>query len=559
MAQQYYRANLSAAIFPMALSRAGRSVIVPQIDQNYDRRVDPTGEQKTPGIPQALYLENVLPTVEGYQSVGYREEFDMPGSGETNILVIRNTQDFKSLNIAFRAGSSTAYYLDGSSWLAITIVGHPSTPIFTTRYGRGQTYSSAVVNGKTYIWTGQDLWELVVTLSVQELRWIDGITPSSGTVTPPGVLNNVVGIAASYGYLILLKDDFTSVSVLWSSLLTPTDFVPSLVTGAGGGFLAQAEGRAMAITGTSWGFLIFCSGNAVSAVYTGNARFPFKLKAIDMGSGIDLGFQFYCQSDSESAVCITRQRGVYIINSTQATQVMPEVTEFLERFRSTEDLFDYTTNTFSIGEALNAKASILGIYRYDNRYIILSVGNGIITVNATYEYCIVFDTLLNRYGRLKIKHTSLFDAVKLISTGNEGLKLGFFNEFDNSTYTWDLTTANSSFGDPTPPVKHKGVILLGRFQGVRSRTICMEGVEVESPQDAYLSDPTTPNFEVVLYPSLEGKDLSTPVIPYDASSPGLSAVKKYLCHTESRNLSVLIKGAFDLSTVELKFHLGGFL
>ncbi|MGL4567450.1 MAG: hypothetical protein ACRCU6_02845, partial [Fusobacteriaceae bacterium] len=88
--------------------------------------------------------------------------------------------------------------------------------------------------------------------------------------------------------------------------------------------------------------------------------------------------------------------------------------------------------------------------------------------------------------------------------------------------------------------------------------ICMEELEIEGPQTTSVSDPITQNFSVVLYPSLEGKDLSTPVIPYPIPSPATNPVKKYLCHTESRNICVLIKGAFDLSTVELKFHLGGF-
>jgi hypothetical protein len=65
-----YRANLSAATYPMTISDGGRTVIMPGPDNNYDRRVDPTGEQKDAGIPQALYMENVLPTANGYQSVG---------------------------------------------------------------------------------------------------------------------------------------------------------------------------------------------------------------------------------------------------------------------------------------------------------------------------------------------------------------------------------------------------------------------------------------------------------------------------------------------------------
>jgi hypothetical protein len=78
MAQISYRANLSAAIFPMTLARAGRSVIIPGPDQNFDRRVDPQGEQKSAGIPQIIYAENVIPTADGYQSVGFRTAQALP-------------------------------------------------------------------------------------------------------------------------------------------------------------------------------------------------------------------------------------------------------------------------------------------------------------------------------------------------------------------------------------------------------------------------------------------------------------------------------------------------
>lgn len=73
MAQQTHRANLSSAVFPMTLAKAGRSVIVPTYDQNFDKRVDANGNDKgSVGIPQAIYMENVFPTPDGFQSVGLK-------------------------------------------------------------------------------------------------------------------------------------------------------------------------------------------------------------------------------------------------------------------------------------------------------------------------------------------------------------------------------------------------------------------------------------------------------------------------------------------------------
>ena len=124
MAQISYRANLSSAIFPMTLARAGRSVIIPGPDQNFDRRVDPAGEQKDAGIPQVIYMENVLPTANGYQSVAFDLmeagtlpyadmaifELKIPGAAYPEILAIRSG-----------GAGSQAYRLYLDTWVSISL------------------------------------------------------------------------------------------------------------------------------------------------------------------------------------------------------------------------------------------------------------------------------------------------------------------------------------------------------------------------------------------------------------------------------------------------------
>jgi hypothetical protein len=88
MSQQTHRANLSSAIFPMTLAKAGRSVIVSGADQNFDRRIDPSGisNAKAVGIPQAIYMENVFPTPDGFQSVGFKPQTSITTPGTINAL-----------------------------------------------------------------------------------------------------------------------------------------------------------------------------------------------------------------------------------------------------------------------------------------------------------------------------------------------------------------------------------------------------------------------------------------------------------------------------------------
>lgn len=90
MPQIPYRSNLSSAIFPMTLAKSGRSVINPGMDQNFDKRVDPGASPGSVGIPQMIYCENVLPTPEGFQSLGFKTTGNITiGSGINTVETIR--------------------------------------------------------------------------------------------------------------------------------------------------------------------------------------------------------------------------------------------------------------------------------------------------------------------------------------------------------------------------------------------------------------------------------------------------------------------------------------
>ena len=72
MARVTYRANLSAKMFPFLSRDKGRSIIVPQSDQNYAKYVTVEASvERDVGIPQLYYCHNVLPIDSGIASVGF--------------------------------------------------------------------------------------------------------------------------------------------------------------------------------------------------------------------------------------------------------------------------------------------------------------------------------------------------------------------------------------------------------------------------------------------------------------------------------------------------------
>lgn len=554
MAQQSYRANLSASIYPMALSRAGRSVIVPQIDQNYDRRVDPTGEQKTPGIPQALYLENVLPTVEGYQSVGFQLN---PAAGtptETCVRLDIQTVAYDDISIFFGCDTGTAKVFYRGTWYSVIMPTNPPGHTFDA----AATYSFAVVRGAVFIMQSTPLLSHIYYLEFQPpafyLSWTDDSAGTGAQFQPVGVLADVVSITGSYGYLLLLKPETASftpneTNILWSSLLDPKDFIPSLVTGSGGGAVAAAEGYPQHIKATSYGFLIYCN-NVVQALYTGNPRYPFRFVGVNVDGPPTRYQQIVGQADEETQVYFSQHRNINLISREGSSVLAPELTEYLERHTSVKDIFTSSTNTFSESVASLTKNHYVQFQMLGNRYIFISTASDVVSLSddlILYDDCYVFDRLLNRYGRIVLPHTDVVKNLRGVTVGTTQQYVGrifFVNTLAGTTHSMEFDAAQAG---ATP---HSGVLLLGRFQGVRSRRIILEEVELESAAG------TKEACSLHILPSEDGKTFSPAVIPYEKAMSS-KEVKQYFTHTEGKNICLLIKGQFDLSTVQMNFHLGG--
>lgn len=544
MAQIPYRANLSAAIYPFALSRSGRSVIIPQADQNYDRRVDPSGEQKTPGIPQAIYLENVLPTPEGYMAIGKELLPNLPWTGTTQILQIRSAKTNDIEIIAFQAGTLNARRWTGTSWQLIVVSNAVGAPTFS-----GVTsYSYAVVRGKIYIFDGDNLWDYQMLGGSwpysSALYRVDGITLNIAVVTPAGAMDNLRYITSSYNYLIFVKDDGTEISLLWSSQLLETDFTPSLSTGAGGGAASDAQGRLAFASQGPAGFYIYCTGNVLFASYTGNARYPFRLRPVNSAPGAPGAGRIYYEPDEESQYYITRHNNLVAVTGETAQPIGSEMAEFLER-RIPFDVFDYATNTFSL-EQVNDVSERYSVHVFANRYICVSSEPEELTGSRVqYKALYVYDAFLQRYGKLKITHTQIIATP--IGSSTRQTKLGFLNQHTGEFCVWNFD-ASAVNGVNFPAFK--SVLVLGKIQYVRSRNLILEEIDVESATGSKES------LEVLVLPSWDGKNFNPALNLYEKTS-STKEVKSYLAHKEGKNISILVKGAFDISSVSMLFHPGG--
>lgn len=510
-----YRANLSSAVFPMTLSDAGRTVINPQADQNFDRRVDPSGEQKDAGIPQAMYLENVLPTVSGYQSVGYTARTAIPprssGSGE---VIFRRAFFVDNAIIIARDGAGSYKDVISNNIACSNAWQYSSGPIpFNT-----DTHSIAKVRGTNYWSDGTSLYSFVVDQSTLQVTFTD-ITSTVTGIT----VSDIKSICSAYNYLIALHVDGT---IWWSSTTTPTDFVPSLVTGSGSQVPANAAGANFLVEHPA-GFLIYCDNNVVSAKYTGNARYPWKFVTVaDAGGYVDYN-QVAGSSFSLAHYGIDNSNKLQTMDLEEARLVAPEVTTFLER-KNYSDTFNYALNTFSkVTPLLSAR-----IFYLLDRYLIVSLRY---TEGFQYSRAIVYDKLLQRYGLVKVDHQYIFaDSTTLVFIPTSPGAI---------PYTWSLDIYDTE-------ATFNGVLLLGKFQFVRDRFLQLEEIALESAKDSIENQ----NLELLNFASLDGKNF---LAPTSISTTAAGTLVEAKTHKTAKNHSIMLKGTFDVNTLELNFRIAG--
>lgn len=501
MAQIVYRGNISAKSFPFLSENFGRSVIVPGPDQAFNRQLYASADDdKNIGIPQFYYAHNVMPTPEGIQSVGYSV---LVNGIQSNMIHIDLLQNIAGEKIYLgRTGAGDFYVLQGGIW--VPKGSYPGQVTFA--FVAGITYVYVAGIGCMYYDFSTNAFVPVV-LAGLNVTGVDAVR----------------GICAAAGYMIAWTYNF----VAWSSLVDPTDFVPSLITGAGGGAVEGAKGKVNFCVPNLLGFVVYTDSNAVAALYSGNARYPFNFREIVSSGGLDSLDLIAMDSQSGNHYAYTTS-GLQLVSSSVATVIYPEITDFVSGLIF-ED-FDTSTNLFTRQVLLSTMRKRINVI--SDRYFVISYGVQALT------HAIVLDLAQKRYGKLKITHTKAFEfqlpSVEIRETPRQSI--GFLQQ--------DGTIRILQFNVNFPA---QGVLVLGKYQYVRSRLLTLDLIELEDVE------PGT-DFQVVLQTAIDGKNFynTTP-------APILAAgeLRKYGTNETGRNHSIVCKGQFHLNTVQLTFHTNG--
>lgn len=500
MAQRQYKIDLQDTIFPMLSEQQTRTII-----GNTAGEAPGAGER--PGI---AYCHNVMPTKYGVESVGFLPVIPGITSPPAYIQDVRTIYGSAktALYLAWDSlGNVYALRKGTTAWLTL-----PATSPATG----GANFSSesvtvGTVNGVSYIYYSK----IGAFIYNEATNSLDSVTLTGLTIS------SVLGVVATSGYLIAYTDQ----AIAWSSTIDPTDFVPSEVTGAGGGNVADLAGAILFATTNSLGLLIYSAGNVVAGTYTGNARFPFKFRELkDSKGGVSLDLVAY-EANSDNQFVFSKA-GLQSITSQRAEIVLPEVTDFLAGKRF-ED-FDESTLTFVRTDLTSTMRKKLKYVA--SRYLVISYGI------SSFTHALIYDLGLKKLGKIKLAHTDVFEY---IDSQNEVSKESIA-----------LVTADGAVSvvDFSTSAAYSGVLVLGKLQATRNRLLTLLELELENiREEATLA--------VYSRASYTGKaaDLTTAGTLLQSAEN----FRKYAFRTTAVNHSLLFIGQFNLVTPQITYLVAG--
>ena len=523
MTQQVYRGNLSAKSFPFLTDFQGQTVIMQGNDNTFSRYLTSAVADKDLGMPVVFYMHNCIPGSYGFQSVGY--DLEIPPLSPTQLAT-----QFTSAIVLFSnvLGTSTngplfyfapksdgthyTYVLGTAVWQAIS----NSVP-----YTPGLEISYATVQGISYIFfpgIGCYKWDSV-------LNQLISVTLTALTIS------GILGITAYQGYMVAYNED----SVYWSSTLDidPTtnsvDFTPSLVTGAGNINPEGARGPITCVLPSTFGMAVYTTDNIVSAVYSGNSRYPFNFKQVVSSGGLSSQNLVAYNANTGNHYAYTTA-GFQEVTATNTTTCFPDMTDFLAG--GTLEDFDESTMTFTQTQlTLPMVKRIAGIAE---RYFVVSYGISSLT------HAIIYDMTQERFGKVKIDHVCCFEYQYLKPSLSDAPRKSIaFLQADGTVYI-----LNPEVNNPDSA----GVFIWGKFQYVRSRLTTMEEVRIQ--QVGTQQSATLWNFYTTTSGTLQSCSAEQ---LYDAT-PDDETVKVFKTHRSAKSHTFCLVGGFNINSYELVFH-----
>ena len=526
------RLNTQSAFLPFLSTQVGQNVLASsEVDKHFVVRAAYVGrpaQDKDIGIPMPIYGENILPTSIGWESISYREKIrSIPNSNFNQVHVLRGSTEH---NVLFSPAQGKNYIASNNTWtphpLPDTVAG-----LVTTAYLKLRSF---------ICYQRQTILEYNVTTQAFTTPSITGLD-----------LSNIDGITTANNAMIAWNET----SIFWSSFIDPIDFTPSLSSGAGTMNPTQARGRIVACLPTADGFIIYTTANAIHAAWSNNIRFPWVLTEIKGSSGITNPEHVTFEANYSGHFAWT-SNGLMSVTKGEASLVFPEVTDFLtgnlvEEFigtthhQSHQNLSSAFSSLAQTWNDLPPGANLLQqIKLTQNPWIKLTlVGSRFLCISygykthGIYDWVIVYDTSLERFGKLRIPHVDVFNyRPQPGEQPQANTSIGLINNLGLVSIV-DFSYAEHG----------QGVLFYGRLQVAQGTWLQLNKVELQCTRS------TTP--ELLISPSYDGVNLEQPQIPYVAIDTAHK--KEWFTRISALSVNLIFYGDFSISSAQIDFSMGG--
>ena len=508
MAQQIYPMNMQNTVFPLLSEQQTRTIMGASIGQAPAENVKPS----------VAYMHNVMPTKYGMNSVNYTQvtgavaDPAIPSSFFTDVRLVFSATDNSRIYLGLTAGGSFFKLSpgEGSSWTQIT-----STTVNPPSPFNPEFLTIATVNGRSYIfYKGYGMFEYQSGTNSIVAVVITGIS-----------IPDMLGIVSSSGYLIAYTKD----AIAWSSTINPIDFVPSQVTGAGGGAVAEIDGDILFVTSNSLGVLLYTFNNIIAGTYTGNALYPFKFREVEKSKGgISLNKVAY-EANSVNQFVYSKA-GLMTVSSQKSEVILPEITDFLAG-NQFED-FNEVTKLLVQTNIPENEQMLKQIKYIASRYLVISYG--LIATGLT--HALVVDTSMGKVGKLKASHVDVFEYVGPVEDAAKD-SMAFLKA------TGEVVTVN--FSSVTNSV---GVIVMGKLQATLTRNTGLLGVQVEN---VTLGD----DIVVMSSASFDGKNFTN--VTGTLINDNANNVIEYGFRSSAKSHNIILIGSFNLVTLLITYRIEG--
>lgn len=401
--------NLTEISFPLLSGLMGTGVYI----KGLDKEIKP---------PLAYWLENTMPVKNGLASARYTEV--IPGSA---MPTLESNYARTNIHLAYNLQGEITYLLECVNRLYLYKPRKNVWEVIASVSDAALEFSVFFLKGTTYFFH-RDLGLKRFGLS---FNIIEDVNITALTDFDPGAGGNVKSMTSVLSYLVGITDS----EVYWSDPIDETQFDPTTPTSlAGSSKVLALKGQAKLVLPITDGFIIYTNSNAIAASYTRNPNNPFSFSEVPNSSGVFNQFHV-TYKNSIPVHYVWSDTGLLQLTSQSAIPVFPEVTDFLgsdtmERYNEVTNEIDVTT-----GVSLSSKLTYI-----NSRFLAVSYG----LESEIYEVILIYDSTLQRWGKLNVRHKAIFNFVPPDLSGG----MLYLDAYDISFADY----ANMKFTDVSPRI-----------------------------------------------------------------------------------------------------------